>query len=371
MKDIVHIDLNAFFAQVERIKDPSLKGKPMAVGYEGKRGVVATSSYEARKYGVNSGMPTSLAKQRCKDLILVPSHFSLYKDYSSRFFSFLKNRYPILEQASIDECYIDRTGRRPLENQHDYLFDLQRELYRVTGLKCSIGKGWTKFLAKRGSDYKKPLGLTIFTKENREKILYPIPIGKRFGIGKKTSPRLIRLGVNTIGDLAKTRDERVKSLLGNSFAYFQGLARGLGDDFVDSSPFDPKSVSAERTFSDDVSDRQEIQGRILTCCEDISSGLKKHGKKALTLSLKLRDSHFTTKSKQRKRPSPCDEVGDLYLRARRIFDLLYDGSLLRLVGVSAEKVRDGKEKKEKKEDDFVKRINSSLKEGGRVRKGLK
>ena len=147
MKDIVHIDLNAFFAQVERIKEPTLKGKPIAVGYEGKRGVIATSSYEARKKGVFSGMPTSMAKQSCPELILVSSHFDSYREYSRLFFSFLRNRYPVLEQASIDECYIDRTGQIPKENEHDYLFDLQRELFHVTGLKCSIGKGWTKFLA--------------------------------------------------------------------------------------------------------------------------------------------------------------------------------------------------------------------------------
>ena len=369
MKDIVHIDLNAFFAQVERIKDPTLKGKPIAVGYEGKRGVIATSSYEARKKGVFSGMPTSMAKQSCPELILVSSHFDSYREYSRLFFSFLRNRYPVLEQASIDECYIDRTGQIPKENEHDYLFDLQRELFHVTGLKCSIGKGWTKFLAKRGSDYKKPLGLTIFTKENRESILYPISIDKRFGNGKKTAPRLIRLGINTIGDLARTEDSRVKSLLGNRFEYYKGLTKGLGDDFVDNSAFDPKSVSAERTFSDDVGDYEEIQSRIRTCCEDISASLKKHDKLATTVGLKIRNDSFITKSKQRKMSQPSADASDLYSSARKIFDRIYKDELIRLVGVSAEKVIPTKIEKKKAGDDFVDSINRSLKEGGSIQKG--
>ena len=274
-----------------------------------------------------------------------------------------------MEQASIDECYIDRTGQIPKENEHDYLFDLQMELFHVTGLKCSIGKGWTKFLAKRGSDYKKPLGLTIFTKENRESILYPISIDKRFGIGKKTAPRLIRLGINTIGDLARTEDSRVKSLLGNRFEYYKGLTKGLGDDFVDNSAFDPKSVSAERTFSDDVGDYEEIQSRIRTCCEDISASLKKHDKLATTVGLKIRNDRFITKSKQRKMSQPSADASDLYSSARKIFDRIYKDELIRLVGVSAEKVITAKTEKKEASDDFVDSINRSLKEGGSIQKG--
>ncbi len=370
MKDIVHIDLNAFFAQAETIKTPSLEGKPVAVGYDGSRGIISTANYIARGKGVHSARPTSRAKDICPDLIVVPVHFTLYREYSRQFFSFLKERYPILEQASIDECYIDRTGILPKENEHDYLFDLQRELYKVTRLKCSIGKGWNKFLAKRGSDYKKPCGLTIFTKDNRESILYPIPIENRYGIGKKTAPRLKRLGINTIGDLAISQDSQVKSVLGNSYEYYKGLTRGIGDDFVDNSAFDPKSVSAERTFSSDLSDYQEIQSRIMTCCEDISQSLKKHGKKATTIALKLRNDSFITKTKRRKLSSPVNEVSDLYSSARKIFDRIYRDELVRLIGVCAEKVVSTDEEKTG-DDDFINDINKSLVEGGKITKGRK
>ena len=128
-KIIVHIDLNAFFVQCEILQNPKLKGLPVAIGYDSRRSVISTSSYEARKRGVFSGMPVSQAKAKCRDLILIPVHFSLYQHYSRTFFSFLRNRYPVLEQASVDECYIDMTGQIDEEHLREELFDLQMQLY--------------------------------------------------------------------------------------------------------------------------------------------------------------------------------------------------------------------------------------------------
>ena len=169
--------------------------------------------------------------------------------------------------------------------------------------------------------------------------------------------------------MARTEDSRVKSLLGNRFEYYKGLTKGLGDDFVDNSAFDPKSVSAERTFSDDVGDYEEIQSRIRTCCEDISASLKKHDKLATTVGLKIRNDRFITKSKQRKMSQPAADASDLYSSARKIFDRIYKDELIRLVGVSAEKVITAKIEKKEASDDFVDSINRSLKEGGSIQKG--
>lgn len=345
MKTIVHIDLNAFFVQCEILSDPSLRGKPVAVGYSGSRGVISTSSYEARAQGVTSGMPVSQAKRACPELILVPDHFALYRQYSNRFFTYLKNRYPILEKASIDECYIDMTKNIEPGKEEEYLFDLQMSLYKATGLKCSIGCGANKFLAKMGSDYKKPLGLTILNRDNIEKLLWPLPIEKMFGIGKQTAPKLKDLGILTIGDLALTEDPKVKRALGNLFPYYQGEANGYGDDVVDTSLFVPKSISAERTFSTDATSYEELKDMVRSCCEDIVSELVKYQKEALTVSVKLRTPDFVTRSKRALLPQPTDNLGELYSAAMSLFDRTYKDQPIRLLGIGVEKVQNKGEKK--------------------------
>lgn len=346
MKDIVHIDLNAFFAQAECLRDKSLVDKPLAVGYDGRRGVVATCSYKAREFGVHSGMPMSMAKELCPQIIIVEGHYEYYRYLSKKFFGYLKKRYPILEQASIDECYIDMTKEIDHEDIHGYLFDLQLALYRSTMLKCSIGYGANKFLAKMGSDYKKPMGLTILTKGKVSKLLWPLPIEKMFGIGIKTAPRLRALGILTIGDLAQTIDPAVRKVLGSSFEYYQGEANGYGDDFVDPSLFDPKSCSAERTFSEDITEYDEIRDMIRICSQEVSRELKKYHKKAKVISIKLRDDTFRTWSRRMTLPHSIQEAGEIFSQAMTIFDRCYADEKLRLIGVGVEKVSP-----EKEEDD--------------------
>lgn len=337
-KTIVHIDLNAFFAQAECLRDTSLAGKAIAVGYDGRRGVVSTASYEARKSGVSSGMPIAKAKELCPALIIVDGHYSYYRELSRQFFGYLKKRFPILEQASIDECYIDMTEEVHGKDIHGFLFDLQLSLYRVTRLKCSIGCGPNKFLAKMASDMKKPMGLTILDRESLPSLLWPLPIEKMYGVGTKTAPRLRMLGIETIGDLARTNDENVRKALGSFFDFLQGEANGWGEDVVDTSSFDPKSCSAERTFPENITEYEEIQDMIHLCSRDVARELRKYKKKATIVSLKLRDDHFVTRSKRQKMREPSDKEGDIFFTAMSIYDAFYRGESLRLVGVAAEKV---------------------------------
>ena len=369
MKIIVHIDLNAFFVQCEILRDPSLRGKPVAIGHDSRRGVLSTASYEARKFGVNSAMPVSTAKRQCPQLILVPGHYEIYQQYSHEFFSYLKNRYPILEMASIDECYIDMTDHIKEENINDYLFDLQMALYRVTNLKCSIGCGPNKFLAKMASDMRKPLGLTILDSSNIEQLLWPLSIDKFFGIGVKTAPKLKEVGILTIGDLARTNDPKVKKILGSSFEYYQSEAKGFGSDFVDASSWNPKSVSAERTFQEDATSYEELKDMIQSCCFDISSELKHYHKKAVTVGIKLRTPDFVTKSKRVTLIKPIQEPHELLQAALSVFDKTYKDQPIRLIGVSIDKVVEDEEKKSDENEELIKKINASLEEGGLLMKG--
>ena len=190
-KIIMHIDLNAFYATAETIKDPSLEGKPLIIAGSSRRGIVSTASYEARKYGIRSAMPTYMARKLCPEVEIRGVDFELYQKLSSEFFGYIRRYTDIIEIASIDECYADMTEcMKDIEDPCKFLKDLQDLLYKETKLKCSIGLAPTKFLAKMGSDYKKPMGITIIRRKDISKILWPLPIKDMYGIGKKTYPKL-------------------------------------------------------------------------------------------------------------------------------------------------------------------------------------
>lgn len=363
-KIIVHIDLNCFFVQCEILKNPSLKGKCVAVGNNTKRSVISTSSYEARKKGIYSSMPVKQALSLCKDLILIDNHFSLYQEYSNQFFSFLKNKYPILEQASIDECYIDMSDSIKDNNIEDYLFDLQLELYKVTQLKCSIGCSFTKFLAKMGSDYKKPLGLTILKEDNFKSIIDPLPIESMYGIGKKTAPKLRELGINTIGNFRNNNSIELKKLLGNSFTFYKDCLDGLSSDIVDTSSFDPKSISSERTFLENEDNVDNIQSMIRNCTVEVVNELHKYNKVCKSVGIKLRDSNFVTHSKRVSLAYESDNFDDIYFAAIKVFNEMYHNEEIRLIGVLLERVIKKEEANNKLDLNTL--FNDNLKEGGKL-----
>ena len=243
---IVHIDLNAFFVRCEEIKNPSLEGKPVIIGHVGRGGIVSTCSYAAREKGVRSGMPTFQALQKCPEAIVLGVDFNYYHEKSKEFFNYVKTYTPLVEPASVDECFADfsevlRDEKEPIK----FLRNMQLKLYQETKLKCSIGVAPTKFLAKMASDMKKPLGLVVIHKKDARKKLSPLPIEDFFGIGKKTAPRLRKLGINTIGDLITKIDDEdhlLKQELGKFYYVIKNWIDGKGDDKVNTEPFDPKSI---------------------------------------------------------------------------------------------------------------------------------
>ncbi|MBO6280353.1 MAG: DNA polymerase IV, partial [Bacilli bacterium] len=262
-KVIVHIDLNAFFVRAEELKDPSIENTAVAVGHIGRGGIVSTCSYEARKFGVRSGMPMNKALTLCPHLKVINPDFHFYRALSHEFRNFISNYTKKVEIASIDELYADFTEVIKKEKDVEGFFrTLQQNLYKQTGLKCSIGVAPTKFLAKMGSDYQKPMGLTIIRRKDIAKILYPLPIEDMFGVGKKTAPRLKTMGIKTIGDLANAlnnNNEDILNILGKFSDELKLWINGYGSDEIITEYEDPKSIGNSTTLKEDTDRYEEIK----------------------------------------------------------------------------------------------------------------
>ncbi|MDD7622738.1 MAG: DNA polymerase IV, partial [Candidatus Onthovivens sp.] len=269
---ILHVDLNAFFVRCEEIKNPSLINKPVAVGGTGRKGIVSTCSYKARSYGIHSGMPMFQAQALCKELIILPCDFKYYNLMSREFVHHLKQFTPLVEQASIDECYMDITEsfkKYGNNNINEYLKNIQVGLYNKTKLYCSIGVTSTKFLAKMGSDIKKPNGITIIRKKDIPSIIFPLPIKDYYGIGNKTYPKLQNIGINTIGDLYyRIKKNDPNDLLNNYLMNFKDniilCLEGKSDDKLNLNDFDPKSIGRTTTFDYDSDNIDFIKNMILS-----------------------------------------------------------------------------------------------------------
>lgn len=341
MKNIVHIDLNAFFAQCEENCNPKYKNLPLAVGYDGKRGVISTSNYIARKYGVHSAMPTYKAKQLCKDLVIVNGRYDLYSKVSSNFMSYLKNRYKLVEVASIDEAYIDMTGYFEKENARSYLLDLQLDIYKKLSLKCSIGYSYNRFLAKMSSDLVKPMGLTICLDKDYKNLFWGMDISNMYGIGKKTTPKLKNLGINTIKDLALVNPIIVEPVLGSSTSTLISWANGEGSDIIDPSPFDPKSISNATTLYDDTNDIELLVDTLKQLTYNVVDQLKQYKKKTNTVVITLRDTSFKTRSK-REAILPTSDFETIYNKAVNILYDFYKGEDIRLIGISLDNIESNK-----------------------------
>ena len=338
----MHIDLNAFFATCEVLADPSLKGKPVIVGHEGRSGIVSTCSYEARAFGVHSGQPTFQALKLCPQAIIVPPHFSLYEVYSRSFFSYVKTYSAIIEEASIDECYVDMT--KAMEKVTDpvaYLRDMQFKLKEQTGLSCSIGIAPTKWLAKMASDLHKPMGLTIIRRREIPSIIYPLPIESFWGIGKKTAPALRSLGIMTIGDLAKqceADDPSLVRVLGRFYQTVKDWVSGRGDDVVSTEPWDPKSVGVSHTLMRDCEGLSEILPSLKEICAEVSRRAKKEGKVGKGMTLHVKDTSFKTHSKAYTFGELTDDEETLFQVACKLYAQNYDAMTVRLIGVTLEKL---------------------------------
>lgn len=346
-KIIMHVDLNAFFATAEELRHPELVDKPIIVGGTGLRSVVSTASYAARKYGVHSAMPIYQAKELCPEGIFLPCDFAYYEMLSQSFFAYLKRFSLIVEEASIDEAYVDMT--KPLSQTPDpygYLSSIQKGLLKEIGLKCSIGVAPTKFLAKMASDMKKPMGITILRRRDLSSKLYPLPIESFFGIGKKSAPRLKEIGILTIGDLnAKLAvdDPALKAFFGKWYPDLKKECQGYGDDRVDPTPFDPKSIGHSETFTFDTDEREEIEAKIKELAQEVAEGAKRDGKKGRTVELTIKDKAFRSFNKSVSFKEATDSPDVISEKAIELYEGRFLGMLIRLVGVTLQNLLDPRE----------------------------
>ena len=346
-KIIAHIDLNAFFASAEEIRHPELQGKPLAIGGEGRSGIISTANYAARKYGVHSAQPSFQAKACCEDLIILPPDFDYYVMMSRSFFGRIREFFPLVEMASIDEAYVDMTER--LGKNKDplgFLRRMQNYLKEETGLSCSIGIAPTKWLAKMGSDLKKPMGLTAIRRKDIEKILYPLSIDNFWGIGKKTAPVLRQLGIQTIGDLARKLEENDAATL-KTLGKFASTAKdwieGRGNDSICIEEADQKSISMSETLRKNVSSPQEGEDVLKSMVVSLSSKLQESHKVVSTITLTLKDAEFHLHSKSLTVQTPTNKEQVLYLEAWKLMGECFErlkGKEVRLIGVAFSKMED-------------------------------
>lgn len=343
-KIILHIDLNAFFVRCEELVDPSLKGKPVIIGHSGRGGVVSTCSYEARKYGVRSGMPTFKALQLCPNAIIIHGHYDLYSKKSHEFINFVKKHSTIIEQASIDECYVDMTAKLKKEKDPlQYIKNIQDSLLKETGLMCSIGVAPTKFLAKMGSDYKKPMGITVIHRKDIPDILYPLPIESFFGIGKKTAPKLRQMGINTIGDLAKkiNEDDTLTKMEFGKFYYgIKEWITGYGSDIVETEPWDPKSIGNSTTFKFDTNNFDEIKEYVRSLSKEVSDRAKEANKVGSSVQLVLKDKDFKVINRSKKLAKPTDDFMVIFTTACDLLEANLGDKMIRLAGVTLQNLVD-------------------------------
>ncbi|MBQ3853071.1 MAG: DNA polymerase IV [Anaerovibrio sp.] len=332
---IMHVDMDAFFASVEQLDHEEYRGKPLIVGGIGGRGVVSTCSYEARKFGVHSAMPTAKAMKLCPQGIFIQGNYPRYAEVSQQIFDIFDHYSPLIEPLSIDEAFLDLTGmERLMDSPRQYAMKLKQEIKEKTGIVASVGIAPNKFLAKIASDLDKPDGLVIVNKDNVQEFLDPLPVRRIWGVGAKTAAILDRMRVKTIADLRKMSYEELHKTFGDKTAqHLFLLAQG-----IDERPVAPrgraKSIGNETTFSEDLQSAGEALEVLLYLSVKVGWRLRQAGFKAKTVQLKLRQSDFSTFTRQKQLFEPSNFDNDIYTAIKELFENLNITRGIRLLGVS-------------------------------------
>jgi DNA polymerase-4 len=344
MRTILHVDLDAFFVAVEQARDPSLRGCPVIVGGDpGGRGVVATASYEARRYGIYSGMPLATAERLCPQAVFLRGDFRRYEEASRAFHALLGRYTPLVEPAGLDEAYLDFSGCEPVAGKPlDAARHIRARVRDELSLAASAGLATSKTVAKIASDAAKPDGLLEVPPGQEAAFLAPLPVRRLPGVGPKVEAVLAGIGVHTLGRLASLPETRLRDLFGRHGPSLAERARGVDLSPVLPLAAPPKSVSREGTFASDISDTAALRAVLRSYCESVGAELRRLRRRARSLTLKLRYGDFTTitRSLTLDQPTHADDV--LYQAAETLLEaaLARDGRPLRLIGFGASNLVD-------------------------------
>ena len=333
---VLHVDMDSFFASVEVRRDPSLAGKPVIVGADPKggtgRGVVSTSSYEARRYGVHSAMPISRAYDLCPHGIYLPVNRPLYLRASTEVMAILSRHAGRIEQVSIDEAYLDVSDTGSFAAAAALAAAIRREIREEAGLTCSIGVAPGKAFAKIASDHRKPDGLTVVAPDEVAGFLAPLPVEKIPGVGRKTGEDLRRMGVRTVGDLARCDVQDLIARFGRSGIQMHRLARGIDDREVQDRE-GCKSVSRETTFDADIADSSALSETLAALADDVTETLVADGLRCRTVTVKVRYRGFETHTRSKTLERFTDDPAAIRRAASGLLLSLLKGEPVRLVGV--------------------------------------
>lgn len=332
---IIHIDMDAFFVECERLFDPTLKGKPVAVGGGGNRGVIASASYEARAFGVHSAMPTVRAKRLCPKLVLIPSDHGRYGEVSRQVFSLVEEEVPVVERLSIDEAFLDVSGLTLLyPHSRSVAVHLRKRIRHEVGIPASCGIASNKFLAKLASGKAKPDGIFVMEEDRQLALLHAFDVRAMWGVGEATYAGLERLGVKTIGDLAGVGDRALQRTFGRSAGNsLYRLSMGIDDRVVEPHG-EAKSISNEQTYDEDLQSDEEIRNEVKRHADRLSTRLRQAHMEAKTVSIKIRFDSFETISRSLTLASPTAVGQDLMNAAVQLLDRAgVRGRRVRLIGV--------------------------------------
>ncbi len=330
-RKIIHIDMDAFYASVEQRDRPELRGRPLAVGHDGPRGVVATASYEARPFGVHSALSSVQARRRCPGLIFVPPRFDVYKAVSRQIRSILLDYTDLMEPLSLDEAFLDVTSVRSATLVARKIKDRIRA---ETGLTASAGVSVNKMLAKIASDYRKPDGLFTIPPDRVSAFVAELPVERFFGIGEVTAAKMHRMGIRTGADLRGWEEPELVRRFGKAGHAYYGYARGIDERAVTPDRI-RKSLGAETTFGQDTDDRRQLSLELAAVREEVWSRLVRHDFHGRTVVLKLRFDDFRRITRSRTLPEPVDSSRTLGRIADELLaavDLC--GRKVRLVGLT-------------------------------------
>lgn len=333
-RKIIHVDMDAYYASVAELDNPELKGKAIAVGGGGDRGVVSAASYEARKFGVKSAMSNVLAKQKCPHIIFVKSDFARYKELSAQIREIFFEYTDLVEPLSLDEAYLDVTqNKKNNPSANEIAREIRQKIFEKTGLRASAGISINKFIAKVASDINKPNGQKTIHPEEVIQFLEELPINKFYGVGKVTAAKMYNLGIFVGNDLKKRSLEALTQLFGKSGAHYYNIVRGIHKSEVKPNRI-RKSVGAERTFRENISSEIYMLEKLDDIADEIEKRMNKSNSKGKTITLKIKYSDFTQQTRSKT-------VGHFISKKKEFFpiikELLYQEKLensVRLLGLS-------------------------------------